>query len=369
MIIKLTLLTLLTICLFPLIGEGADFQLIDSSATVATQTLANNLSASMGTTTSLWYGQQIDEMSSSKASKVSTIAINGKHPYVYGEEYVSINDIRKSRLITHNKNNGVIELTWHMDNVVTGGNYRDETGDPVVNIITGGTHVAQYQATLDTFASWCNTFKDNNGDLIPFIFRMFHENDGDWFWWGTDTCTDAQYKQLFQETVNYLTESGVNNIIYCYAPEFNNQDATDRYPENSYVDIVGIDQYNNSADAVAAELTNYQECYDLAVANSKIFAICEGLKHLVDYPDNDYWTSTADSLLADSKTRTAAYVFFWVSPTWGPLSTRTTEAADFATAVSDGKFEMITYTYKTISGEGTGTITISGEGTGTITIW
>ncbi|WP_449436797.1 glycosyl hydrolase [Pedobacter steynii] len=38
------------------------------------------------------------------------------------------------------------------------------------------------------------SLKAADGNLVPVIFRPYHEFDGDWFWWGKSHCTTDEFK-------------------------------------------------------------------------------------------------------------------------------------------------------------------------------
>ena len=60
---------------------------------------------------------------------------------------------------------------------------------------------------------------DAEGDLIPIIFRPWHENAGSWFWWGAAFGSPGEYKELFRYTVEYLRDvKGVSNFLYAFGP-------------------------------------------------------------------------------------------------------------------------------------------------------
>lgn len=50
-------------------------------------------------------------------------------------------------------------------------------------IIPGASHHENYKAILRTIADLAKSTKGNDGNLVPLIFRPYHEFDGDWFWW------------------------------------------------------------------------------------------------------------------------------------------------------------------------------------------
>src|SRR5205807_1220680 len=73
---------------------------------------------------------------------------------------------------------GVVTLSWHMRNPVTGGNAWDTTR-AVPAILPGGAQHEHYRQWLDRFADYVNGLRAPG--LVPVIFRPLHETSGGWF--------------------------------------------------------------------------------------------------------------------------------------------------------------------------------------------
>lgn len=73
-------------------------------------------------------------------------------------------------------------------------------------IIPGASHHENYKAILRTIADPAKSTKGNDGNLVPMIFRPYHEFDGDWFW-GRSHCSVDEFKTLWKFTVTYLKDS------------------------------------------------------------------------------------------------------------------------------------------------------------------
>lgn len=142
---------------------------------------------------------------------------------------------------------GVVTLSWHADNPVTGGNAWDVSDSAVVRRILYDKNIkAGYRLRLDRLSKFLKSLVDKNGNAIPVIFRPYHENHGSWFWWGKDLCTAKEYKALWKMTVKRLKRQGVRNVLYAYSPTVYFEDMDEyleRYPGNSVVDILGFDYY------------------------------------------------------------------------------------------------------------------------------
>lgn len=319
--------------------------LVDSNATTETKALYTQLQNAQGNY--IYFGQQNPRHYwDSGTFYDNSNLITGKLPFVFGRDYNFITAYSDDYMKLHYRNGGIITMSWHMKNWVTNGNYQDKTGNPVTNILPGGSARTTYLTALDGFANWCNNFKDDDGNLIPIIFRPFHENDGNWFWWGIDTCTDAQFIQLWRDIVIYLRDTKeVHNLLYCYSPEILNGYTYDGalYPGDNYVDIFGIDRYSGSTTTdISTIITAYGDAYDASVIHNKVFAITEGLRSLTDYPKSDFWTWWINQILNDSKAKYASWILCWHSPNWGPVSGRS-DADDFLAMSQNSSIRFLTY--------------------------
>ena len=146
---------------------------------------------------------------------------------------------------------GVNTISWHVNNPVSGKSAWDTTR-AVVHILPGGKLHNDFLIQLDhvaAFLAGCT-----NGETpIPIIFRPYHEHNGTWFWWGKNHCTEQEYIQLWQFTVDYLKNTkGLHHIIYAFSPDRSRMDVTKlkasflyAYPGDDYVDVMGLDDYRD----------------------------------------------------------------------------------------------------------------------------
>src|SRR5690606_19182131 len=110
---------------------------------------------------------------------------------------------------------GVITISWHITNPVTGGSHSDNKTQAVHHIIPGGKLHPQFIASLDKLIAFNEQLKIKNTDgkevWIPIIFRPWHEHNGEWFWWGKGNTTEENYIKLWRFTVNYLRKNNQHN--------------------------------------------------------------------------------------------------------------------------------------------------------------
>src|SRR4029077_14430349 len=100
-----------------------------------------------------------------------------------------------------------------------------------------------YTSWLDKVAAFISSLKGDKGELIPIIFRPFHELNGSWFWWGGKNCTAADIKRLYQYTEKYLRGTKhVHNLLYAFNTDkfYSAVEYLERYPGDDYTDIIGF---------------------------------------------------------------------------------------------------------------------------------
>lgn len=190
------------------------------------------------------------------------------------------------------------------------------------SILPGGANHEWYKKKLDKVASVVSNLKGLNGELIPIIFRPFHEFDGSWFWWGASFCSPDEYKMAYQFTVDYLKNTkGVHNILYAFSPD--NSYTTEsnylsRYPGDKYVDVLGMDNYGDfdNQGSVGAGRANakLKIISDLAISKVKIAALTEtGYQvNSTKAPIADWFSNYLYTALTSNNIE-LSYVLLWVN--------------------------------------------------------
>lgn len=220
------------------------------------------------------------------------------------------------------------------------------------SILPGGANHEWYKKKLDKVASVVLNLKGTNGELIPIIFRPFHEFDGSWFWWGANFCTADEYKTAYQFTVDYLKNTkGVHNILYAFSPDNSYTTETNylsRYPGDKYVDILAMDNYGDfdnqgSAGAAKANL-KLKIISDLAKTKVKIAALSETGFRVTssNSPITDWFSYYLYSALT-SNSLEISYVMFWNNNTDGYYvpNGSVSNAADFKTFATKPKSALV----------------------------
>jgi len=228
---------------------------------------------------------------------------------------------------------GIINtFCWHLrepnneDSFYAADMSADEKATAFKSILPGGTNHEWYKKKLDKIASVVLNLKGSNGELIPIIFRPFHEFDGSWFWWGANFCTPEEYKTAYQFTVDYLKNTkGVHNILYAFSPDNSYTTAESylsRYPGDKYVDVLGMDNYGdfNNQGSSGTKNANLKLKMISTLAHNKVkiaaltetgYQVTTTNPPITDWFSNYLYTALNDHPTFDVPVISISYVMFW----------------------------------------------------------
>ncbi len=212
---------------------------------------------------------------------------------------------------------GVVSLLWGLNNPVDTTQTRKSTMDSTITkLLQSPVAIARYQRWMQTFAQFLKDLKGANGEAIPVVLRILHEQNGNWYWWGRTHCTVQEYTTMYKWTVNYLRDTAnVRNVLFAYCPNAFTTEAEylERYPGDAYVDILAVDFYDNAGYHNAAGNGYISRAKTMipilktqATQRHKIYAFTEtGLTLL---PLSDWFTQ---SLLPAIKNSGLSFALVW----------------------------------------------------------
>lgn len=139
------------------------------------------------------------------------------------------------------QNNGIVSIMWHWRDPLklTDQFYTEGTTFDVskINDINSQEYKSMI-ADIDIIAGYLKQLNDLN---IPVLWRPLHEAAGRWFWWGAKGA--APCKALWVLMYDRLTNHhGLNNLIWVWTSDAAGE-ASEWYPGDEYVDIIGMDIY------------------------------------------------------------------------------------------------------------------------------
>jgi mannan endo-1,4-beta-mannosidase len=221
---------------------------------------------------------------------------------------------------------GINTLSWHVDNPATLGTAWDNS-PAVPSILPGGKNHKMFTKWLDGVAEFMADLRGSDGKRIPILFRPYHELNGNWFWWGTASCTAPEYIALWKFTVHYLMDvKKIHHLIYVYnTNDFkNSSEFLARYPGDKFADMVSFDAYQLSKpNATEMEIKSESRKFNkelkkslsildsVAKAHNKVPALAEVGYEAI--PDETWWTE----MLADAlKDYSMSYVLLWRNHGW-----------------------------------------------------
>ncbi|WP_199750502.1 glycoside hydrolase family 26 protein [Gynurincola endophyticus] len=312
--------------------------MVDQKATTETVNLFLNLFKQSRTkvfvgqqdATKRGFGWANEYGSTFNANRSDIYSVTGKFPTVIGSDFMHITSPESNVWFDYEESSArllaidayergfINTFAWHYHNPVTLGSFYWESSPTkaVSEILPGGSKHDAFKADLNTIADFAKSLIAKDGKLAPFIFRPFHEFDGDWFWWGKSHCTIDEYKELFRFTVTYLRDSlEVHNILYAWSPDRNFNTETqllERFPGNEYVDLVGMDNYYDlSADGnINLAVFRLNLVSEYAEKNNKLAAFTE--TGLLNITQADWFTKKLLTVINTSSAK-IAYVLFWAN--------------------------------------------------------
>lgn len=291
--------------------EEITLQIVDKNATTETKALYSNLwriqseGFMFGHHDDLLYGREwYTEQGRSDVKDVC-----GDYPAVYSVDFAEImddrnatsdlNDDRKRTILEARERGEVITACLHINNPLTGGNSWDNSDNTVVRkILEDGNDVnIKYKSWLDNLAAFVNDLKDENGNLIPILFRPYHEHTQTWSWWGKSCTTREEFIDFWRFTVDYLVqEKNIHNLIFAISPQLDVAGSVDnllyRWPGDDYVDFIGMDSYHGTNTSALS--TNAKNLAKLSKEKKKPCGITEtGLEGIRtgDGEYAQYWTN------------------------------------------------------------------------------
>lgn len=201
----------------------------------------------------------------------------------------------REELLAHHRRGGILTVSWHPRNPLTGGTAWDVSDTTVVrSILPGGNMHRKFLLWMKNVKNFLKSIKDENERPLPIIFRPWHENNGSWFWWGQNLCSAEEYKALWCMLQDYLISEGMENLVWSYSPNldenFSEEKFLERYPGDNRVDLIGLDAYQWGAekDFVTQINDNLSMMTRYCERHDKLLALTEcGLKNL---PDPTWWT-------------------------------------------------------------------------------
>lgn len=239
-------------------------------------------------------------------------------------------DVIRNHIIASYRRGAVNTISWHANNPVTGGRYSDTCEGAVKSILPGGDKHEMFMGWMNTVADFILSLKTEDGDIVPVIFRPWHEHSdtgkGSGFWWSIGNNSIEEYISLWKMTYNFFVgQKGIKNMLWAFSPDlhhlcwdesWNNKTAyMNAWPGDEYVDILGLDAYETPWSNFASKADEVVEyVYRLSIQKKKFFAITEtgfannSPEHQKHGFNAQWWTKRLYPLTHGRK---VSYVLIW----------------------------------------------------------
>jgi len=144
--------------------------------------------------------------------------------------------------IAWKNNNGIVAFCWHWRDPShkTPAFYTSDTDfDPRQIFDPNSDGYKAMMRDMDIIAGY---LKELQAAGVPVLWRPLHEASGGWFWWGSQG--PSAFKKIWQVMFDKFTNDyQLNNLIWVYTSDISDN-ALDWYPGDAYVDIIGMDIYD-----------------------------------------------------------------------------------------------------------------------------
>lgn len=252
--------------------------------------------------------------------------IVGDHPGVHGSDFHFMIDKSAQEIAAHKQAalnaydaGAIVTFDYHWQGRYgQGQTYNAQDAQLLINVInddnTNGDVTWFYEhvdAVLDII---------NNDLQFPIVFRPFHEMNGNWFWWGSLLPGGAEsYRAIYKKLFNYMAPK-TEYVLWCWSPD--KALATNYYPGDEYVDIIGVDGYgegNVRWFTVPTMISLLESVVDFAEAHGKVAAFTEtghDTISIITYHDSNpkWWTENVlTPILASEKARKIAWILTWIN--------------------------------------------------------
>jgi mannan endo-1,4-beta-mannosidase len=153
----------------------------------------------------------------------------------------------------HYKALGLVTVSMHPPNPWQQSDCHDLRIGDLRELTTPGTEsFRRWRETLDHVADGLRQLQQLD---VVVLWRPLHEMNGGWFWWGAhadnEWVSQEEFVAVWKDMHRYFREAkGLDNLLWVYSAAVQNSEAERSaihyYPGDAYVDVVGLDWYDDT---------------------------------------------------------------------------------------------------------------------------
>ena len=271
------------------------------------------------------FGHQNTGFSSQRAQsqrvESDLVTAVGSYPALVGFNLAQIhNTALRGALEEAQQRGAILTCSWEAPNPSTGNGPHDTSGQALRAVLSGGSAAFKWAKMLDDASAFLKSLRG------PVLFRPFHENTGNTYWWGANSCSASEFLAMWRLTQDGLWQRGVHNLLFVYSPAKPDRDYNNafhaRFPGTDRIDVIGFDYYG--ADDISRGLVSCcQLTAKFASSIGKPVAITEfgmqgGFYKGPHYRVNPNWFLTSFLHPVMSECRHISYALTWTNA--GPQS-------------------------------------------------
>jgi mannan endo-1,4-beta-mannosidase len=308
---------------------------IDGGVTTQTKNLYYNLKEIAWDKKEILFGQEFFNSQSYAINPQDDPAesdyksTTGDHPAVLGQDfewYISksweLSRMKAAAQHVYN-NGGVLTFDYHMLSKYHAGHTYSSVDQYLMYNIGNGTNGDGESIWFDgEMQKVVNVLNDLQ---MPVVVRLFHEMNGNWFWWGTQAYGGSNsYIKMYKRAVDYI-KARTDYALFAWSPNYpfnsGNNAGTNYYPGDNYVDVVGVDMYDaggTGAQPLSALVNEVTAVSDFSWNHNKIPVLSEVGNRKDDIESKpNYFRDVNQSLQSSNRGYKIAWMLTWVNKTWG----------------------------------------------------
>jgi len=147
-----------------------------------------------------------------------------------------------------------------------------------------------YAAEQRSFGAW---LKSSGLDVANHVLRVDWEFNGDWFKW---SAANPGLKLALQHFVTNVRAGGATNVRFdlcANQPSVTGKTWADVFPGAEYIDVIGIDQYDQYPPSFTQATWYSKQAQTLSMTGAATFAASQGIQWSLDECGNTHGSGSA----------------------------------------------------------------------------
>jgi len=269
--------------------------------------------------------QGLPSINAIQAATGQNLGMVGGDYWFFGSTQTAADYSFNAAAITWWNAGGLATLILSMPNPTTGGYSGDVSNLDAANLLVAGS--ATNNRLLNTLNAVATGLQALQTAGVPVILRPYHENNGNWFWWGTNFMSASQFAALWQYTYDYfVTTKGLKNLVWLWSVNAGISGFSQTIPRynaiqalgGNMIDMTGFDVYTSDPASTVAD-------YNTLESLGKLVCMAEYGSGSPSNGDSSFNEQTLINVLRSSMPRIVFWQQWWAP--WGLLNVQNASGA------------------------------------------